>query len=414
MRSKLDRIVKDIETLATFTSTPTSGVTRLPFTPEDGKAREYIKCQMMDACLEVKEDGVGTIIGKRNGTMLNAPAIMIGSHYDSVKNGGAFDGVAGIAAALEVVRVFNDEGIITKYPIEVVAMNDEEGVRFKGGMLSSRAMAGSVTEDELDTLKDEDGISIRQAMMNFGIIPDLNNAVRYKNSIKAFLELHIEQGPVLEAHNKDIGIVKNIAGQKVYKVDIRGKAGHAGTTPMNLRHDALIAASKAIIKLDSTVKEKGNDTVVTVGELYVAPGAANVIPGYVEFTIDIRSSDEEIVQEIILTFEEALKLIENDFGVKVSLNETFYAASVELSGIIKNIIKEEVSQLGYDSVCMRSGAGHDAMIMAEYVPTGMIFVPSKNGNSHNPEEWTDYEKIQKGIEVLLNTVITLSNKELEL
>lgn len=411
MRSKLSRIVRDIETLATFTSTPTSGVTRLPFTPEDRKAREYIKCRMMEAGLEIEEDGVGTILGRRNGTMLNAPTIMIGSHYDSVKNGGAFDGVAGIIAALEVVRVFNDEGIMTKYPIEVVAMNDEEGIRFKSGMLSSRAMVGSVAENELDVYVDDDNISIRQAMINFGTQPDLKKAKREKNSIRAFLELHIEQGPILETNKKDIGIIKKIVGLAAYKVIISGKAGHAGTTPMEQRIDALLAASKAILKLNEIVKEVGNDSVGTVGELYVLPGAANVIPGMVEFTMDVRSADEEKIREVFVKFKKELELLENDLGVKANINETFYAKPVELSKTIMNCIEEEAVSLGYESLFMNSGAGHDAMIMAEYVPTGMIFIPSKNGISHTSEEWTDYEKIQNGVEVLLNTVIALDQKK---
>jgi allantoate deiminase len=407
MRTKLDRIKKDIETLATYTSTPSSGVTRLPFTLEDKKAREYIKTQMLKVGLEVREDGVGTIIGKRKGLVPDAPVIMLGSHYDSVRNGGAFDGVAGIAAALEVVRVLNGEGINTKHPIEVVAMNDEEGVRFKGGMLSSRAMVGKLTEEELDTSTDENGISVREAMNDFGIKPDLKDTKREKNSIKAFLELHIEQGPLLDANDMDIGIVESIAGLAVHKVIIIGKAGHAGTTPMNLRADALLAASQAVLKLNSIVKKAGDDVVGTVGELYVTPGAANVIPGTVEFTVDIRSPDQKKIEDSITKFKEGLKEIEDNMGVKSSMHKTFYAPPIELNkGLIKQI-EREASLLGFKSIYMHSGAGHDAMVMAEYFPTGMIFVPSKNGISHTPEEWTDYEKIQKGVEVLVNTVVSI-------
>jgi allantoate deiminase len=411
VRAKLSRIKKDIETLATYTSTPSSGVTRLPFTPEDKKAREYIKEQMINSGLKVRVDGVGTIIGRREGTKPNAPVIMLGSHYDSVKNGGAFDGTAGLVAALEVVRVLNSEDITTKYPIEVVAMNDEEGVRFKGGMLSSRAIIGEVTDEELDTSIDEDGISIKQAMVEFGIKPNLHEAKYQKGAIKAFMELHIEQGPILEANKKEIGIVKSIVGLSTYKVNMVGRAGHAGTTPMDLRVDALLAASKAIIELNTIVKETGGDTVGTVGELQVQPSVANVIPGTVEFTIDVRSSVEGKIREVIRKFEKVLKKIENSSGVKSSLKETFYAPPVVLSEMIINQMKDEVSSLGYRSICMDSGAGHDAMVMAEHAPTGMIFVPSKNGISHTQEEWTDYEDIQKGAEVLFNTVIALNNND---
>ncbi|HHY13372.1 MAG TPA: M20 family metallo-hydrolase [Thermoanaerobacterales bacterium] len=406
---KINDIKKDIETLAKYTSTPSSGVTRLPFTPEDKKAKEYIKRVMKEIGLKVMEDGVGTIFGKYKGLVHDASAILIGSHYDTVKNGGAFDGVAGIAAALEVIRVLNRENIKTKHPIEIVAMNDEEGVRFEGGMLSSRAIVGDILEEELDTSKDENGISIREAMKDFGIEPNLATAKREKNSIKAFLELHIEQGPILESKGKDIGIVENIVGLDIYKVIINGKPGHAGTTPMNMRADALLAASKAILKLNSIIKESDSDLVGTVGELIVLPGTANVIPGIVEFTIDIRSCKKKRIKEIMVKFEEILKEIEYDVGVKSSISKVFSLSPVKLSKEIIGLIEKEVSLLGYENLFMISGAGHDAMVMAEHVPTGMIFVPSKDGISHTPDEWTDYEQIRKGVEVLVNTIISIDN-----
>ena len=347
MRGKTDNIKKDIETLATYTSTPSFGVTRLPFTPEDKKAKEYIKNIMTEIGLKVKEDGVGTIFGKREGIWHDAPAIFIGSHYDTVKNGGAFDGVAGIAAALEVVRVLNRENIKTKHPIEIVAMNDEEGVRFEGGMLSSRAIVGEIEEEELDTSKDVNGVSIRKAMSEFGIKPNLATAKRKIDSIKAFLELHIEQGPILESKNKDIGIVENIVGLDIYKVNIKGRPGHAGTTPMDMRADALLAASKAILKLNSIIKETCSDLVGTVGELTILPGAANVIPGTVEFTIDIRSCEQKKIRETMMKFEEILKGIENDTDVESRIIKMFSLSPVELSKEIIDLIEKEVSILGY-------------------------------------------------------------------
>lgn len=410
MKADVNRIKKDIETIATFTATPSAGVTRLPFTLQDKKAKEYIKRQMREAGLEVRADGVGTVIGKRNGMNANEPVIMMGSHYDSVKNGGAFDGVAGIVAALEVVRILNDEGIATRHPIEVVAMNDEEGVRFNAGMFSSRAMVGDITEKMLDAYMDIDGISIRQAMESMDIRPELNRAVREKGSIKAYLELHIEQGPVLEVNNKDIGIVENIVGLASYKVTILGRAGHAGTTPMDLRADALLAASKAVLNLNSIVKEIGHGMVGTIGKLNVLPGAPNVIPRSVEFSVDVRSYKEEIIEEGIIRFKRSLKLIEKEMGIKYSMQQAFYAPPVELSLAIREQFEKEALNFGYNSLSMNSGAGHDAMIMAKFAPTGMVFVPSKNGISHTPEEWTDYEQIQKGVMVLLNTAIALDSK----
>lgn len=412
MNTKIERIQKDIEKLAEYTATPYNGITRLPFTPEDGKAREYIKEQMIKVGLKVWEDGVGTIIGRMEGTCSDAPAIMIGSHYDSVKNGGAFDGVAGVVAAIEVARVLNMEGIKLKYPIEIAAMNDEEGVRFGTGMLSSRAMIGELTEEELDTAIDEKNTTMRQAMKNFGINPQLDKAIRRKGEIKAFIELHIEQGPILESNVKEIGIVENIVGLVTYKVIIKGRPGHAGTTPMHLRSDALVAASETIIAINSTAIDIGDEVVATVGEISVSPNASNVIPGIVEFTVDIRSSDEINIEKVYDVLDIKLKELEIKLGVQTKLTRTFYSKPVSLSKSVIGVLNAETIKLGYSNMRMNSGAGHDSMVMANYVETGMVFVPSKNGISHTPEEWTDYSELQKGTEVLLNTVINLCNKNL--
>ena len=252
MKANINRIQQDIEILASFTSSPGFGVTRLPFTPEDLSAKKYLTQEMLNAGLNVTEDSVGTIFGKSPGVHHNEATIMIGSHYDTVKYGGAFDGVAGIVAGIEVARVLNENGALSNYPIEVVAMNDEEGVRFSTGMLSSRAIVGTLSENELRSAVDEDGMCMLFAMEKMGIFPDLKKAKRGKKLIKAYLEMHIEQGPVLEQQGKGLGVVTDIVGITVYDVIIQGKAGHAGTTPMNLRRDALHAAAKSIIELYST------------------------------------------------------------------------------------------------------------------------------------------------------------------
>lgn len=409
MKANSERIRKDIETLASYTSTPGAGVTRLPFTPEDALAKKYIGDEMKKAGLTVYEDGVGTVIGRSPGVGVSNPAIMIGSHYDSVRNGGGFDGAAGVVAGLEVARLLHENGLLMNVPIEVVAMNDEEGVRFNTGMLSSRAITGDISEEELDSAVDEDGISLRKAMEDFGIKPDLEGAVRKKESILSYLELHIEQGPILESSSNDIGIVTNIAGISVYKVTVKGNSGHAGTTPMKLRHDALHASAKAILGLYSLLNESEGEIVATVGDLLVSPGAANVIPGRVEFTIDIRFIDRKTLEDYISKLREIFNAVEKDFGVAITAMNTFDADSVGLSPEIAELIEDEAKRLGLSYLCMNSGAGHDAMIMANYVPAGMIFVPSKGGISHRPDEWTDYEKLSKGVELLLNIVISLSD-----
>lgn len=408
MKVNIKRIQKDIETLAQFTSTPSLGITRLPYTPEDKKARKYIRQQMAEAGLVVREDGVGTIIGRIEGNALDAPAIMIGSHYDSVKNGGLFDGVAGVVAAMEVARLIKAQALALKNPIEVLAFNDEEGVRFNTGMTSSRAMVGLLSEEELDKAVDENKTSLREAMADFGIRPDLEKTVRKKSEVKAFLELHIEQGPVLESNNKDIGIVENIVGLAAYKVIIEGRAGHAGTTPMDLRSDALIAACEATTFIHDKVRHINKDMVATVGEMKISPNASNVIPGRVEFTIDTRSITGQNIEAIEEKMREKLKELEEKHGVKTQITKSFYGKPVALSRELIEIFQAETKDLGYSFLKMNSGAGHDSMIMANFTETGMIFVPSKNGVSHTPEEWTDYEALGKGVEVLFKTVIKLT------
>ncbi len=410
MNINLERIVKDIETLATFNATPGKGVTRLSFTKEDRQAREYIKEEMKSIGLKVWEDGYSNLFGRKEGKDPSAPAIMIGSHFDSVINGGPFDGVAGLVAALEVARVLVENKVDTYYPIEVVAMNDEEGVRFGTGLSNSRAMVGVMDEEELDNAVDKDGISLRQAMIDFGINPDLEDAKRPKDSIKAFIELHIEQGPILEDNGKDIGLVETIVGIDKYDCIFKGKPGHAGTTPMINRKDALIGASEFVLAINRMVKEVGQGTVGTVGELNVSPNAPNVIPGHVKLSVDIRSNEDENIKTIGNEIIKEVERIEKSLDIDIEVKNTLYVPPVHMAKEITDIMEKSTKQLGYSYMRMNSGAGHDAMIMAEIAPTSLIFVPSKDGLSHHPDEWTDYEDLKKGVEVMLDTVIQLGKK----
>lgn len=411
MHIDLKRVIKDIETLATFNATPGNGVTRLSFTKEDRQARDYIRNKMEAIGLKTWEDGYSNLFGRREGKNPKAPVIMIGSHYDSVINGGSLDGVLGVVAALEILRIFEENNIGNYYPIEMVAMNDEEGVRFGTGISNSRAMAGLIDEKELDNFKDKDGISIREAMIQFGIIPDLKDAIRPKGSIKTFIELHIEQGPVLEAERKDIGLVETIVGLDRYEVIIKGMSGHAGTTPMDKRKDALVGASEFILAVNRIAKEIGDGTVGTVGQLSLTPNASNVIPGYVNLSLDIRSTKEDNIKAFYNRLIEESEYIKSKYHIDIQITHNLYIQPVNMSD--KNIaLMEKVCQkLGYTYMRMNSGAGHDAMIMAKMAPSSLIFVPSKAGLSHHPDEWTDYEDIEKGIALMLNTVLELCKYE---
>lgn len=409
MKTSLDRIKNDIEQLSKFNATPGKGLTRMTFTEEDRGAREYIKEQMRQAGLLVYEDAAGTIVGKLEGEIKDGPVVMIGSHYDSVKNGGNFDGPAGVVTGLEIARVMKDNNLKPKYPVEFIAMIEEEGGRFGGGLFASRAMVGNVSRESLDTFKDSQGISIAQAMNEFGFDPDkIHEAVRKPEDVKAFLELHIEQGPILEAKGKEVGIVEYIVGINEIQIIVKGRPDHAGTTPMTMRADPLDAASQVISKISTFAKEAGEGTVATVGVLGVLPGAANIVPSEVKFTVDIRSKRDECIKRVRENIEKAIAEAAGLKGVQYTITDLLNVPPVKLADSILEKLNKYSDELGFKKELMLSGAGHDAMVMTKITDVGLIFVPSKDGRSHCPEEWTDYEQLQKGIEVSCKTIIDIA------
>lgn len=408
MKTNLQRIKNDIEQLSKFNSSPDRGLTRFSFTKEDREARNYIKNEMKEAGLEVYEDAAGTIFGKLQGQIENGPVVMLGSHFDSVKNGGNFDGPAGVVMALEVARTFKENNIKPKYPVEFIAMIEEEGGRFGGGLFGSRAMTGKVTRESLDQFKDKEGISIAEAMKNFGFDPDeIHEAKRKSEDIRAFIELHIEQGPVLEKNNVDIGIVDYIVGIEEMEVTIKGRPDHAGTTPMNMRANALDAAAPVIAKVSEFAIQAGEGTVATIGILNLKPGAANIVPSEVTFTVDIRSKKEECKKQVHSKIIDLLKESAAKTNCSLEIIEKIDVLPVKLDKEIVKDFSKICDELGFKKKLMLSGAGHDAMIIASIGKVGLIFVPSKDGRSHCPEEWTDYEDLQKGIELAYYEVLNL-------
>lgn len=407
MEAKLERLQHDLETLAQFTATPGAGVTRFSFTPEDRAAREYIKAEMAKAGLSVREDAAGTVTGRREGD-LAGPVVMVGSHFDSVKHGGPFDGTAGVVAALEIARVLQEHNIKTRYPIEFIAMIEEEGGRFGGGLFGSRAMAGKVSQEELVRNKDAQGISTAEAMAAFGFPPEnIKAAERRPEDLKAFFELHIEQGPVLEAAGIDVGVVETIVGIVEYEVEIGGRPDHAGTTPMTMRADALVAASRVVQAVERLAREAGGGAVGTVGRLEVAPGAANIVPGRVRFTVDFRAKDGRTLADLVAGLKTALhEACQGE--LTFTLTEKLSVPPVVLPEAIRALLVREAEARGISTKVMLSGAGHDAMVMAGLTDVGLIFVPSRGGRSHCPEEWTDYAALKKGVDVLLGTILQIA------
>ncbi|HLR54499.1 MAG TPA: Zn-dependent hydrolase [Pseudogracilibacillus sp.] len=406
MKVNTPRIKTHIDELSAFTATPGKGVTRLTYSQEDKQAREYIKAKMSDYGLQVSEDGIGNIFGKLQAENNDAPSVIVGSHFDSVPHGGAYDGTAGVVVGLEVAALFQEEQIKPTVPLEIIAMVEEEGTRFGGGLMGSRSIVGDITDEELDTVQDKDGISLRTAMEANKLNPDVPRK-RAGETIKAFLEMHIEQGPILEDKNIPIGIVQSITGITQLEISVKGQAGHAGTTPMNQRADALLPASEIISKLPALASEIGKGMVITTGSLQVYPNGANVIPGEVVFTVDIRSDEEyDILQAIENVKELVYSFNRNKIDTKIE--QKTYIPPKALNPSIRELLRtqSEKLQIPYDTI--NSGAGHDAMVLSDITDTGMVFIPSKNGLSHCPEEWSSAEDIAFSAAILFEASKTLT------
>ncbi|MGB4439634.1 MAG: hydantoinase/carbamoylase family amidase, partial [Sedimentibacter sp.] len=310
---------------------------------------------------------------------------------------------------LEVARTFKENDIKPEYPVEFIAMIEEEGGRFGGGLFGSRAMTGKVSRESLDQYKDKEGISIAEAMKKFGFDPDkIHEAQRKNENIRAFIELHIEQGPILENGGIDIGIVDYIVGIEEFEVKIKGRPDHAGTTPMHMRANALDAAAPAIAKISELAVEAGEGTVATIGILNVEPCAANIVPGIVNFTVDIRSKKEECMKQVHNKFVDLLKETVSRTNCELEIVQKLYVQPVKLDEQIAMDMLKICEELNLKKKIMLSGAGHDAMVIASIANVGLIFVPSKGGRSHCQEEWTDYEDLQKGIELAYYEVLNLS------
>lgn len=403
------RIESHIDTLSTFTASPGKGTTRLTYSPEDLQARQYIKQKMKEYGLTVQEDGFGNIFGRLEGTLKDAPSVLIGSHFDSVPNGGSYDGPAGVVAGLEVAALFAENKLTPKYPLEVIALIEEEGSRFGGGLMGSRGIVGLLDEEGFNSLKDKDGIYAIDAMKEIGLDPSLPKK-RDPKTMKAYLELHIEQGPILEEKGIPIGVVEAIVGLTQLEVTVKGQAGHAGTTPMDRRADALVTAAKMIAQFPDLAEIEGEGTVVTTGRLSVFPNGANVIPDKTVFTVDIRSGKEENVLNVIQKVKD-LAVSYSETGIEVTVEQLLYIQPKEMNKDIVSLLKRKSSELGIPKCSINSGAGHDAMVFSDFTNVGMLFIPSKDGLSHCPEEWSDSRHIANAVQVLYEAAKKLTEAE---
>ncbi|CUX48413.1 Zn-dependent hydrolase [Clostridium sp. C105KSO13] len=386
-----------IQTLGTIGKNPDGSVTRFPFTNEDREAGEYLKRLMREAGLAVREDAVGNIIGEWEGRDKSLPVVLTGSHYDTVQNGGKFDGTLGVLAAIESVQTMREAGFIPKHSIRVIGFKDEEGNRFGYGMIGSKAVCGLADPNKLKS-KDENGITLYQAMKDFGVHPDKLDSCEM-NDLQMFVELHIEQGKVLEERRAQIGIVTGIAGVTRFEVTVTGESGHAGSTPMKGRKDPVVAMSKWITRL-TLLAETNEEIRATVGEITTVPGVRNVICAKVRFSLDIRALDNQEVRIFMKTMEAYGRELETQHGVQIQLVPELSNPSHLCSEKYRHIVDEICLEKNILAVSLTSGAGHDCMNFAGKCDTALIFVPSERGLSHRKEEYTSKEDCAVGAEVL--------------
>lgn len=386
------------------------GINRLAYTFAERNALKYIKDLSIEEGFKTRMDNCGNLIIRREGQDSTLPAVACGSHIDTVYEGGKYDGTIGVLGGLEAIRSLNDKDIKTLHPIEIIVFACEESSRLGVSTIGSKAMIGSLDIDSISNLKDRDGISIQKAFKDSNLdFESINKCKRLEDEIKAFLELHIEQGPHLEEENLDIGVVTGIAAPTRLKVEIQGVASHSGATNMLNRKDALLAAAEIALAVEKYAKEEGeNGTVGTVGVLDISPGAMNVIPGYAGMKIDIRGIHKESKEKVLQGLLKETYIIQKNRGVKIDWEIISKEDPILTDRDIQEIIIKNCKSLNFTYKSMPSGAGHDAMNMAKIYPTAMIFVPSKDGLSHNPDEYTKMEDIYRGIELLEKTLSDLA------
>lgn len=411
------RLLQDLNAVSRIGLGDHGSVTRLVFSIKELRSRQLLIHLMTQAGLEIHIDRIGNIFGRLNGSDPKAPAVLAGSHLDTVVQGGKFDGPVGVIGALEAVRTLKENNVPLTAPVEVVCFVGEESSRFGFSTFGSSLVAGQVRMEDLANAVDAQGTKLEDILSSMGIYRDnLASLKRDRATVKAYLELHIEQGPVLEAKNKKIGLVTSIAAPTRFKVVFTGQADHSGTTPMEMRKDALVAAANLIIYIEEVCRKFSNlerDRVVgTVGAMKIEPGVINAIPGKAELSVDIRSTRAEIKEQVANLVRDRAEAIAKEREIRVDILPIRDEMPVPLDDRLLPLIREICEEKGIDYEIMPSGAGHDAMQMAKITRAGMIFVPSKRGISHSPLEWTDPEDICLGTQLLLETIIRVANEDI--
>ncbi|MCG7343805.1 allantoate deiminase [Sporosarcina sp. ACRSL] len=399
-----------VEWLGEFGKDPEGGVTRLLYTHEWIEAQKALEKLMQDDGLTTRYDEIGNLFGRLEGSKYNDETILTGSHVDTVKNGGKLDGAYGILAGILALRYLKAKFGQPLRNLEVVSFAEEEGSRFPYAFWGSKNLVGIAKKEDVESIEDFDGVPFVDAMREAGFdFRDESKSMR--NDIKGFVEIHIEQGNVLENEGKDIGVVHSIVGQRRFTVDVKGVANHAGTTPMGYRKDALFAASQMIQDIITKAKEYGDPLVATVGKIEVKPSIVNVVPGHALFTLDVRHTEKEVLIKFTDELTTIINRIATESGVETNVDMWMDEDPIPMDQQVVDAIEKQTKENGFNYKMMHSGAGHDSQIIAPVVPTAMIFVPSRGGISHNPLEYTSPEELAVGVKALINSLYALAYEE---
>ena len=407
------RFERNFNAISEFGALKGGGLTRLAFSKEDLEAREFLINLIEKNGFKLKIDNVGNIFAIYDeGCDADAKPVCVGSHIDSVPNGGFYDGTLGVMAGLEALSSIKEAGIKLKRPLWLINFCCEESSRFKTATIGSKIISGKLSEQRLHELKDEDGISLFEAMSAAGFKPqNLDEAILKENSLHAYLELHIEQGPVLERSAISVGVVSGIAAPIRFEITIQGKADHSGATPMNMRSDALLAASHIIIAANKFAKSK-KTAVATVGYVHAKPGVLNVVPGEARLGVDLRDINKASLDELNLELRNFVAELSRELKFSYEIRELSSDEPVKLSEHAINLLEDEAKKLGIKSLTLPSGAGHDAMNLTKLASSvGMLFIPCVDGISHNTKEAINFDDAVMATKILTNALIRLSNEE---
>jgi len=403
------RINQTLQELGQLGDSP-EGMDRVAYSPEDILGRNYTINLMQEAGLETRIDTAGNIIGRRTGSDDSLPAIALGSHTDTVPKGGKYDGALGVMGAIEVIRTLEDQGHVTRHPLEVIDFTNEEGTRFHRWLVGSRSMSGLLEQEDLDAL-DDDGLPLGPCLADIGgDISRIGEAVRGPGELAAYFELHIEQGPHLHQSGTPIGVVTGITGRAVFEVEIEGKANHAGTTPMSTRRDALVSASKLVLAIQKMAAEQEICRVSTVGSIKAVPNAVNVIPGSASIGLEFRDTDMEALAAAEQELHRITEQASADDVVDIEVHRHRFTTSVPITPEMQALVAEAAENCGFEWASLPSGAGHDAQAVANIAPVAMIFVPSLGGISHSREEYSTPQDCANGAQVLLELLLLADDR----